>query len=171
MGDSPYSYAASKTGLEDDEDQSETYFRLNEALAFEDEIPPYLRTGTIFQVPGENVLGVCVTPECDLVPRMDKIAPPRFAPTATTPTPKVEPVPGSPPRTPEGAAGGASATASVVLWRPVKYVLWAEKRAECLKHLGDAESLNYLFLRLGKAAEKAVLTLGASSRKPRLRRS
>lgn len=43
---------------------------LNDYLAFEQRVPAYLRTGTIFEIPGEvKRYAICVTPDCDLVPR------------------------------------------------------------------------------------------------------
>ncbi|TKC92126.1 response regulator receiver domain [Polyangium fumosum] len=66
-----FSAAGVTLGLSE-EHKPDVYFHLNEFLALEEKLPPYLRTGTLFRIPGtdnENTLGICVTPECDLVPR------------------------------------------------------------------------------------------------------
>lgn len=53
-----------------DEADENILHALNEYLAFEEQTPPYVRTGTIFLLPSTaNEAGICITPDCDLVPR------------------------------------------------------------------------------------------------------
>lgn len=50
-------------------DREKILVRLNWFLSFDEQISPHLRTGTIFSLPGkDHEVGICVTPECDLVP-------------------------------------------------------------------------------------------------------
>jgi hypothetical protein len=56
----------------EEEERVKVYCRLNWFFNFEEQDPQHLRTGTIFALPpikdkGEEV-GICVSPECDLVP-------------------------------------------------------------------------------------------------------
>lgn len=70
-----FAHAASVTKIDAVKDRRRVFFRLNSFLAFEEKLPTYLRTGTVFMLPDSpGFVGICVTPECDLVPR-DKAIP------------------------------------------------------------------------------------------------
>ncbi len=168
-----YEYAAGKTGLDEEGDREETYFHLNHVLAFEEGIPPHLRTGTLFAIPGnDQAVGVCVSPECDLVPRTEK-APSQIAEASAAEHPSGEGETvhaGAPPALPvrdvRDASDERSQPAFVVLWRALNRMSWSpQNKGKCVKALGKAEGLGHLFLRAEPNAEKYVIDL-SEARKP-----
>jgi hypothetical protein len=123
-GTDVFAHAAQLLSIDPAAGKQEVYFRLNAFLAFEERTPAYLRTGTVFRVPGKkNWVGICVTPECDLVAR-DR---------AEKKDAKSE----SQPR-----------TAHVVMWRPVALMRSSDQGGDALikKALKEATKLNHLFL-------------------------
>lgn len=73
--------ARARAAVPDTESDEDILHALNEYLAFEEQLPHYIRTGTIFLLPGytdqagicciteDTEAGICITPDCDLVPR------------------------------------------------------------------------------------------------------
>lgn len=70
------SAARSRAHVEENVKDEEIVHNLNDFLAFEEQIPPYVRTGTVFVALHEDgrldkdSAWICTTPDCDLVPRV-----------------------------------------------------------------------------------------------------
>lgn len=149
--------AAGAVGLDAGAHREDIYFRLNWFLAFEEHFPPFLRTGTVFFLPGsDDLVGVCVTPECDLVSRERK-------PEAGADASKaVEEAGDSSAGSKEKSRGAKPRPAQAVLWRAARLVRGKDDagKKQIQKGLKGAEDNYYLFISLQE--EKCVILLRPS---------